>query len=145
MKVQKGILFSMCLCDVLQTLLQQNRSSGRKLKKKNNYLTFTESVLKAHNKLAFTQGQLFIIAFYSSLLICKDQVTPRRQRLPQYPLNCQQRGLESLFNGEGNTTRGLWPKKLTSFQIVTGGSNLKNAHLCLRAESKTTGQPLYHK
>lgn len=34
MKVQLGILFSMCLGDALQILLQLNRSSGRKVKKK---------------------------------------------------------------------------------------------------------------
>lgn len=28
-----------------------------------------ESVLKAHNKLAFIQGQLFIIAFYNFILL----------------------------------------------------------------------------
>lgn len=99
-----------------------------------------ESVLKAHNKLAFAQGQLFIIAFYFRLLICKDQVKPGRQRLPQYPLSCQQRGLGSVFKREGNPYDKRTLAKETDF--ISNSDRWvkpKNAHLCVRAESKTTG------
>lgn len=75
-----------------------------------------------------------IIAFYLILLVCKDQVKQRRQRLPRGPLDCQKGGPGSLFKGKGNPyTRGLWPKKLTSFQIVTGRSSLK---MCIFASEQ---------
>lgn len=90
-----------------------------------------ESGLKVHNKLAFTQGQLFIVAFYNFInFICYQFVRTKSSQEDRgchstHSAVCKEAWGACLRRKASHTTRGLWPKKLTSFQIVTGGSSLK--------------------